>query len=679
MEPRARYHTIEDSTRETSLNSLWHMLSAAIATTSGLAADMSNDFSGDGRPRNDGKVDAGTGTDSVWFDIFGKAFVLFRLHTLFALNVTLLVVAPIILIGLTVALSKADKNYLFARKSYVHSPDDDEPIWLHGWRGFFRFPIAFVAATAADIALAYLIVRFNPYIVHSSPYAVWAMMLSAWFFVAWFFLRGASAMRPSALQRMYALIWLFAGGFALLVLFTVMAKDYQVAGGYFAMFYFAAIFFALVISYIELFFAPSKAAYVSRFDNDNASRRNSEGPHSRPLTGTTTGARSEDRLLRHSDEDATETTSLLRGDRHSFARYGSRHSASDGTEPESHHGGHDAGKPYHEEQEWSAKMPSSLWVIQFLLFVPIVVILVGQIALLLTSALYQTPQDGASSLFIYIAFAVLGTLLLAPVGPFLHRFSYHIPTFLFFICIGTVIYNLVAFPFSRDHRLKVYFIQQIDLDTGANTVSLTGLNEYVQMIASEIPSVQGQELNCTTPEVASRAKLTKCGWSGLPARVVPKPAITPRFANKTRPQEWLEYAIHKDTNNDSDTYSATIRVQGQNTRACRILFESPVKRLAVAGAAEDPRFNTTGADGTTEIRLWHREWSAPWNVSIAWDAEQNEQGEDKAMKGKVVCLWSDANHGEIPAFDEVQHYLPNWAVATKYSDGLVEAWKSFVI
>jgi hypothetical protein len=45
MEPRARYHTVEDSTRETSLNSVWHMLSAAIATTSGLASDTSEKFS----------------------------------------------------------------------------------------------------------------------------------------------------------------------------------------------------------------------------------------------------------------------------------------------------------------------------------------------------------------------------------------------------------------------------------------------------------------------------------------------------------------------------------------------------------------------------------------------------------------------------------------------------------
>jgi hypothetical protein len=140
-------------------------------------------------------------------------------------------------------------------------------------------------------------------------------MLSAWFAVAWFFSRGASAMRPSALTRMYALIWLFVGSFVLLTLVTILANNYQVAGGYFALFYFAGIFSALVLSYLELFFAPTKNAFARHHDQVDESA-------SRPLTGTTNPARSDDRQL--VDDDATETTSLLRGDRRSFARYSDR-------------------------------------------------------------------------------------------------------------------------------------------------------------------------------------------------------------------------------------------------------------------------------------------------------------------------------------------------------------------
>ncbi|KAF2182895.1 endoplasmic reticulum metallopeptidase 1 [Zopfia rhizophila CBS 207.26] len=667
MEPRARYHTFEDSVRETSMNSLWHMLSASIATVSGLASDASPKFGGSGKWRNDGKVDAGTGTDAVWFDLFGKAFVIFRLHTMFALCVTLLVVAPVTLIALTIALSKADKMYLFARKKYIHSSDDDQAIPLNGWRGFFRFPLVFIVVTAIVVALAYLVVRVNPYIVYSSPFSIWSMMLSAWFVFAWFFLRGASAMRPSALHRMYTLIWMFAGSFALLVFATVGARNYQIAGGYFVMFYFAAVFFALLISYLELFFLSKKSTYVGQFDRDDSTSRNSESA-SRPLTGTTGGGQSDDRPL--VDDDATETTSLLRGDRRSFARYGSRQqSTSEGTDHhEERHGSVNLGKAYPGEQEWSGKLPSWLWVIQFLLLVPIPIILVGQVSLLLTSALYQTPADGSSSLFIYIAFAALTTLLIVPTGPFIHRFTYHIPTFLFFVCVGTAVYNLVAFPFSRDHRLKVYFVQQFDCDSGANTVSLTGLDQYVQKIIKEIPSAQGQMINCTTPDIATRKELTKCSWKGLPALVVPQ-RVAP-FSNKTYLDTWLDYSIAKGANANE----AEIRVVGQNTRGCRILFDAPITNLGVNGAVSDPRFNATGDNGSQELRLWHREWSQPWNVSVKWNRNVNS-----TLSGKVVCLWSDANTGSIPAFDEVQQYMPVWSIVTKLGDGLVEGSKRFKI
>ncbi|ORY15446.1 putative zinc metalloprotease [Clohesyomyces aquaticus] len=669
MEPRARYHTFEDSTRETSMNSLWHMLSASMATVSGLASDTSSTFSGSGKPREDGKVDAGTGTDAVWFDIFGKAFVIFRLHTMFALSVTLLVVAPLTLILLTVGLSKADKYYLFARKKYIHSSDDDEAIELNGWRGFFRFPIAFVIATAMPIALAYLIARVNPYIVYSSPFAVWSMMLTSWFIVAWFILRGASSMRPSALQRMYTLIWLFIGAFAALIFVTILAQNSHIAGGYFIMFYFAGIFFALLISYVELFFVPSKAAYVGHFDSDDSTRRNSESAGSRPLTGTTGGGRSDDRPV--VDDDATETTSLLRGDRQSFVRYGGgRHSTSEGTDGGDRQGPLDLGNPYPGEQEWSGKLPGWLWILQFLLLVPFVVILVGQVSLLGTSALYQTPADGSSALLIYVAFAVLATLLLAPTGPFLHRFTYHVPTFLFFVCIGTVIYSLVAFPFSRDHRLKVYFVQQVDCDTGVNNVSLTGLDEYVQRVIRAIPSAQGQVINCTAPHIAVRKELRTCAWHGLPAKVVPRGAEVAPFSNRTYHDTWLEYSIAKS----KDSNEATIRVVGQNTRACRVLFDAPVVDVRIDGGVSDPRFNATGETGSRELRLWHREWSQPWNVSVRWNSDANA-----TFSGSIVCLWSDANTGAIPAYDEVLHYMPPWSIATKLGDGLVEGRKRFSI
>jgi hypothetical protein len=62
------------------------------------------------------------------------------------------------------------------------------------------------------------------------------------------------------------------------------------------------------------------------------------------------------------------------------------------------------------------------------------------------------------------------------------------------------------------------------------------------------------------------------------------------------------------------------------------------------------------------------------NVSVTWNTKENSK-----LSGRIICLWSDANAGEIPAFDEVQHYLPVWAIPSKISDGLVEGYKHFQI
>jgi hypothetical protein len=51
-------------------------------------------------------------------------------------------------------------------------------VQLNGWRGFFRLPIVFAIATATVIGLAYLVVRVNPLIIYSSPYAVWRYVIN---------------------------------------------------------------------------------------------------------------------------------------------------------------------------------------------------------------------------------------------------------------------------------------------------------------------------------------------------------------------------------------------------------------------------------------------------------------------------------------------------------------------
>lgn len=170
--PRARYHTEDDDARHASLNSVWHMLSAALASTQELSQTTGTKFYG-ARSDGDGHlVQNGKATEGVWFDLFGSAWAALPLRGLFAWSLCLLVATPLTLLLVTYLLIRQDKYYLFARDFGLHSDDSPDPVKLGGWRGVFRFPLALIFAGGLTLVSALLLAKVNPFIVYSSGYAV---------------------------------------------------------------------------------------------------------------------------------------------------------------------------------------------------------------------------------------------------------------------------------------------------------------------------------------------------------------------------------------------------------------------------------------------------------------------------------------------------------------------------
>lgn len=174
--PRSRYHTDQDDTRHTSINSVWHMVAAALATTKQLSQTTGTIFHG--KPPNssnkklinapyNGKLPHG-----IWFDLFGNVWAVFALRGLFAWTLTLLVAAPLILLVVSFMLGRRDKYYFFARDIRMHQDINDEPVVFGGWKGFFRFPVAFGLSLAVTMGSVLFLSKFNPLIVYSSSYAV---------------------------------------------------------------------------------------------------------------------------------------------------------------------------------------------------------------------------------------------------------------------------------------------------------------------------------------------------------------------------------------------------------------------------------------------------------------------------------------------------------------------------
>ena len=541
---------------------------------------------------------------------------------------------------------------------------------LHGRRGFFRFLLAFVVATVVVLALAYLVTKVNPLILYSSQYAVWAMMLSAWFAVAWFFLAGAAEIRPTALHRMFALIWLYIFSWVLLVFATVGEHQFQLAAGYFFVIYNASVFVALLISYLELFGLPKITKYVEHV----------LGAQLQDGTSTRPGSRSSRQLLDdthdgNEDAEPTERTGLLqsgnRANQNTFTGVSRRRRPDRDEVPE------DTDDPflnraYEDEQAWSSSLPQWTWLLQFLVLAPINVIVIGQIALLLTSSLHQTPADGNPVLPPYLFFAVLTVLILLPLAPFLHRFTFHIPTFLLLVFIGCLAYNLTAFPFSREARMKYFFLQEMDLKTGNNNVTLTGLDGYIQDVVAEMPSFAGQPLHCGDTTTAARKGLTSCQWHGLTPHVVPDDYSALRKGSGKNLSSYKDWLSVTATHNGS---SAIVSLRGLNTKQCRLRFENAVAEVHIEGGAQDSR-PVVPEGGSEQVRLFSRTWDKDFRVNVTWSGGESAEGQ----KVRAECLWADANMpGTIPAFDELKRFEPVWAALTKVDDGFVVGYKDLAV
>lgn len=644
--PRSKYHTSKDDSRHTGKKALWHMLSSAVETTKALTRKGISPSTEEHR--------------SIWFDLVGRAFVLLQAHTFFALSVALLVIGPIVLLLTLVILLRSDKLYLWANTKSVHTAEGDTPVKLYGWRGLFRFPFIVVISSAAPIALAYLLFKENEEIVHSSPWPVWATMISAFLFVGWFLSRFADAIRPSALTRAYGFGWITFAWWGFLIVALVHEEQFHLSGGYFALFFSASAFLATWLSYLELFSLPKKKIYAKEKLLSEGYRDESHQP-SRP--GSSRRVEEENT---NDEEDATEQSALLRSGGRSAYK-----SVPNENEDNEEHGLHSL-KPSilakHDEQEWSVKQWDWLWLLQFLVLVPINVVLLGQLGFYLTEALHQTGQDGSSVFLVYIAMAIITIFMFSPVLPMIHRFSWVIPTFLLLVLVGTIIYNLLAFPFSPQNQLKLYFQQQIDLDNGNNTVSLLGLPPFVEDAITEIPSAAGQYVKCTKVE-----NRRKCSWTGP----MPQVAGSNGFTYTRSPYKGLLHYNASIIDSTKSSKTARFAIGGKNTRACKLLFDSPISAVRVAGQSpEDKRLPAVPENGSNELRLWSRTWNRTWTVDVTWDPKEH----GTSLSGKALCEWSDVNQqGVIPAFDEVKHYVPSWVAITKLADGLVEGYKSFNI
>ena len=532
-------------------------------------------------------------------------------------------------------------------------------------------------------------------------------MLSIFYFAFWLIMRGASFVRPSALHRGYASIWLFVIGWAVLVAVTVFEDRFKISAGYIFVFLQSALFLSTLITLVELFALPKRSSWAQQVRDDDEARDSLlSGRRPEDLIAPTPGEVSSQAAHEAEEEEdhgvADETTPLVGAStgeniRTTFATTYRRSISAilDGTSKtkQTDH------EPYDGEQPWSGKLPSWTWLLQFLLTGPFIIILAAQVGLTLTDAVGQTGTDGSNPLLPYLVVAASAILALLPITPFIHRVTHHIPLFLLVVFVGTLIYNLVAFPFSANNRFKTSFQQTIDLDTGVTTNHFHGIEEYVRRVIAELPSASGREIKCGS---STKQGITQCSYD---ASAVP-PNVGKGLPDGIPPQKGYADLVSINVTRGEGN-KARFQIDAVNTKACFLHFQKPVTEFNVLGGSGwDDRFGRFPEPGVGLIKLWRRDGKKRWVVDVSWTDEEDgeiasgsapgeESGQGKSglndelrvrilrttgLDGFVSCQWSDANTpGTIPALDEALQYAPTWAGITKSAEGLVEGKKSYMV
>lgn len=533
------------------------------------------------------------------------------------------------------------------------------------------------------------------------------MSVSLVYFSFWCIMRGADVARPSALHRGYANIWLFIIGWAILVAVTVYEDRFNIASGYYVVFLNSALFLTTFISLCELFALPDMKTYGREVRDEHEGQDDQSGISAdaiiAPSRDEADGAGSDDDADDEADrEPANATTPLLgrtsRGEDERQTTFATRYRRSISTlagvtskkqEPEKAVGS------FGREQPWSKPLPTWTWFFQFLLLGPFMIILAVQTGLLLTDATNQTGTDGSNAIVPYLIVALFSLLLVLPLMPFMHRVTHHIPTFLLCVFIATLVYNLVAFPFSSNNKYKAFWQQTVDLDTGISTVKLGGIEEYLRLIIAELPSAAGKTVECR--DSTTRVGITDCAYDGSDIA----PNVAGNVLDGVPPQKGYTDLVSIDVTPGGSPGLVKLRVDAKNTKSCYLKFAKPIKRFTVAGGtAWDDRFGRIPDAGLNHILLWRRDWDKTWEVDVEWEAEASavgvienvngtvgDTGMDElkprvaaGLDGNVTCIWSDINTpGTIPALDEAIQYAPAWAVITKFAAGLVEGTKSFKV
>ncbi|KIM32871.1 hypothetical protein M408DRAFT_20208 [Serendipita vermifera MAFF 305830] len=344
-----------------------------------------------------------------------------------------------------------------------------------------------------------------------------------------------------------------------------------------------------------------------------------------------------------------------------------------------------------------------LWMFQLVLTAIPSILLVSPLVLVIASGLGQTIADGSAPAIVYAGLTVLLFLCFVPLIPFAHQISSRLFVIIAVIFVTSTLYNFTAFPFSKHKKVKIFYNQNVDLDSGRKTVTLLGVQPYLRQALRNIPS--------------ANAPNSSLSWSTDPIRglgVASWDSLMPEFSRFTSESSTSDLqALVTSSSRRLDAETAVFTVKGLDTKSCVIIFDQNIVDVHVrrfrqgdgdsgakfgpsVGMSKDTPYSIPH-DGIPIMTLWSREWDTEFEVTVKWNStaisSETEGGHSRfswrsllpfprrkwpTYTGRIGCQWADNREGQMKALEELFAFLPEWATITS-KKALLTVDRSFSI
>ncbi|KAF9957000.1 hypothetical protein BGZ70_009679 [Mortierella alpina] len=299
-------------------------------------------------------------------------------------------------------------------------------------------------------------------------------------------------------------------------------------------------------------------------------------------------------------------------------------------------------------------------------FVPLMMVM--DIAVTNMIALGQTLVDGTPSFAVMALFSLCALNCVMPLIPTIHRSANFkkMSKVSVFLTLVLFVSACVVFPYSaKEAPNKVAWRQIYDLDHDSSLVTVKTMNR-LDAIMKLVPEAEKRECG---PDPVSGGVLTQCVYEGA----VPTLVLESKKSGKeiikhhvSKPEHHRQAIPGEEREAKSKTLLRTVHLQwtAEDSRLCQFQLPASAKvvLLKLDGFDEpDEGFKSAAVVAASRVGMvgFKREYGQKWDLEVVYEVEDKNA---PALEGTLGCLYDEWDRDQIPAFTDMKHHLPPWAL-----------------